>query len=84
MAGRPGFMLGIIAQLVVIDSNRRLSRIVRNLTELLHRSNWIMKYDSYAEHGIITPAMVTIVMLLNDIPLVWHRLVANLEMNSYN
>ena len=28
--------------------------------------------------------MVTIVMLLNDIPHVWHRLVANLEMNSYN
>ena len=23
-------------------------------------------------------------MLLNDIPHVWHRLVANLEMNSYN
>ena len=28
--------------------------------------------------------MVTIVMLLDDIPHVWHRLVANLEMNSYN
>ena len=28
--------------------------------------------------------MVTIVMLLNDIPHVWHKLVANLEMNSYN
>ena len=23
-------------------------------------------------------------MILNDIPYVWHRLVANLEMNSYN
>ena len=33
---------------------------------------------------IITPAIVTIVILLNDIPYVWHRLVANLEMNSYN
>ena len=32
----------------------------------------------------ITLAMVTIVMLINDIPHVWHRLVANLEMNSYN
>ena len=43
-----------------------------------------MEYDCYVEHGIITSAMVTTVMLLNDIPLVWHRLVANLEMNSYN
>ena len=43
-----------------------------------------MEYDGYDEHGIITPAMVTIVMLLNHIPHVWHRLVANLEMNSYN
>ena len=45
-----------------------------------------MEFDGYDEHGIITPAMVTItiVMLLNDIPHVWHRLVANLEMNSYN
>ena len=33
---------------------------------------------------IITPAIVTIVILLNDIPYVWHRLVANLEMDSYN
>ena len=32
----------------------------------------------------ITLDMVTIVMLLNDIPHVWPRLVANLEMNSYN
>ena len=43
-----------------------------------------MEYVGYAEHEIITPAMVTIVMLLNHIPHVWHRLVANLEMNSYN
>ena len=43
-----------------------------------------MEYDGYDEHGIITPAMVTIVMLLKAIPLVWHRLVANLEINSYN
>ena len=43
-----------------------------------------MEYDGYAKHGIITPSMVTIVMLLNDITLVWQRLVANLEMNSYN
>ena len=43
-----------------------------------------MEYDGYGEHEIITPAIVTIGMLLNDIPHVWHRLVANLEMNSYN
>ena len=29
-----GFVLGINSQLVEIDSNHRLSRIVRNLTEL--------------------------------------------------
>ena len=79
-----GFVLGITAQLVAIDSNHRLSQIVRNLTELLDRSNWTMECDGYDEHGNITPAMVTIVMLLNDIPYVWHRLDSNLEMNSYN
>ena len=31
MAGGPGFMLVINSQLVEIDSNRRLSRTVRNL-----------------------------------------------------
>ena len=55
-----GFVLGITAQLVAIDSNRCLSRIVRNLIELLHRSNWTMECDGYDEHGNITPAMVTI------------------------
>ena len=64
--------------------NCRLSRIVRNLIELLHHSNWIMEYDGSDEYENLTPAMVTIVMLLNDIPHVWHRLVANPEMNSYN
>ena len=76
-------MLGINSQLVEIDSNRRLSRTVRNLAS----SNIIVSVlwnDGYEEHGITTPAMVIIVMLLNDIPHVWHRLVANLEMNSYN
>ena len=43
-----------------------------------------MEYDGLNKHGITTPAMVIIVMLLNDIPHVWHMLVANLEMNSYN
>ena len=43
-----------------------------------------MEYDGSNKHRITTPAMVTIVKLLNDIPHVWHMLVANLEMNSYN
>ena len=43
-----------------------------------------MKFDGHDEHGNVTPAMVIIVILLNDIPHVWHSLVANLEMNSYN
>ena len=55
-----GFALEINSQLVAIDSNRRLSRIVRNLTKLLHRSNWTMECDGYDEHENITPAMVTI------------------------
>ena len=79
-----GFVLGITAHLVAIDSNRCLSRIVRNLTELLHHSNWTMECDAYVEHGNVTPAMVIIVMLTNSTSHVWHRLVANLEMNSYN
>ena len=43
-----------------------------------------MEHDGSDKCGITTPAMVTIVMLLNDISHVWHGLVANLEMNSYN
>ena len=43
-----------------------------------------MEYDGSNEYENLTSDMVTIVMLLNDIPHVWHRLVANLEMNSYN
>jgi len=82
--GRPRFVLGINSQLVAIDSNRCLSRIVRNLMKPLHHSNWIMEYYGSDEYENLTPAMVTIVMLLNDIPHVWHMLVANLEMNSYN
>ena len=70
--------------MVATDSNRHLSQIVRNLTEPLHHSNSIMEYDGSDEYKNLTPAMVTIVMLLNDIPHVWHMLVANLEMNSYN
>ena len=76
-------MLRINSQLVGINSNRRLSLTVRNLasTNIIVTVLW---NDSSDEHGIIILAMVTIVMLLNDIPHVWHRLVTNLEMNSYN
>ena len=77
-------MLGITVQLDAIDSNCRLSWIVRNLTELLHHSNWTKECDGYDEHGNVTPAMVIIVMLHNHTSHVWHRLDANLEINSYN
>ena len=50
----------IFAQLVAIDSNHCLSRIVRNLTEPLHRSN-LMECDGYEECANITPDMVTTV-----------------------
>ena len=76
-------MLGINSQLVEIDSNHCLSRTVRNLASP-NIVVIVLWNDGYEEHGITTPATVIIVMLLNDIPHVWHRLVANLEMNSYN
>ena len=44
----------------------------------------MMEYDGSDEYENLTSAMVTIVMLVNDIPHVWHMLVANLVMNSYN
>ena len=83
MARRPRFLLGINSQLVEIVSNHRLSWIVRNLNNpnIVVTGLW---NDGYGELGTFTPSMVTIVMLLNDIPHVWHMLVANLEMNSYN
>ena len=43
-----------------------------------------MQYDGSDEYEDLIPAMVTIVMLLNEVPHVWHMLVANLEMNGYN
>ena len=61
MAGRPGFVLGINSQLVEIDSNRRLSRIVRNLASTNIVVMVIMEYDGSNKHGITIPAMVTIV-----------------------
>ena len=42
-----------------------------------------MKHDGSDEYGITIPAMVTIVCFSIDIPYVWHRIVANLEMDSY-
>ena len=76
-------MLGINSQLVEIDSNHHLSRTVRNFASpnIVVTVLW---NDSYEEHGITTRAMVIIIMLLNDIPHVWHGILANLEMNSYN
>jgi len=60
-------VLGITAQLVAIDSNHRLSRIVRNLAEPLHRSN-LMEYDGYTERANIILDMVTIVcFILNQV-----------------
>ena len=41
-----------------------------------------MEFDGYDEYGNVTPAMVTIACY--DIPHIWHMLIANLEMNSYN
>ena len=61
------FVLGINSQLVEIDLNRRLSQTVRNWAS----SNIVVTVlwnDGYDEHGIIITAMVTIIMLLNDIP----------------
>ena len=54
-----GFVLGINSQLVEIDSNRRLSQIVRNSDSHQDRSNCVMEYDGSDEHGIIISAMVT-------------------------
>ena len=54
------FVFGINSQLVEIDSNRRISQTVRNLASpnVIVIELW---NDGYDEHGIATPAMVTIV-----------------------
>ena len=70
-------------QLVEIDLNCHLFRTVRNLASSNNLVT-VLWNDRYDEHGIIIPTMVITVMLLNDIPHVWHRLVANPEMNNYN
>ena len=72
--GIPGFVLGINFQLVEIDSNRRLSRIVRNLARsiivvtVLWNMMVRMKWNCNTCYGYYC-------MLLNDIPHVWHRIV---------
>ena len=76
-------MLGINSQLVEIDSNRRLSLTVRNLasSNIVVIVLWNMMVMMNMEYNT---GYRYYCMLLNDIPHVWHRLVANLEMNSYN
>ena len=59
--GMPRFVLGINSQLVEIDSNRCLSRIVRNLASPNIVVNCVMEHDGSNEYGITIPAMVTIV-----------------------
>ena len=68
--------------MVEIDSNHRLSQTVRNLASpnIIVTVLW---NDGYDEHGITT-SYGFYCMLLNDIPHIWHRLVANLEINNYN
>ena len=61
MGGKPRFVFGINSQLVEIDLNHHLSRIVRNSDSHQHHSNCVMEYDGSDEHGIIMPAMVTTV-----------------------
>ena len=67
LTGKVWVCVRIFAQLVAIDLNRRLSRIVRNMTEPLHRSN-LMECDGYEERANIVPDMVTIVcFILNQV-----------------
>ena len=59
--GMPRFVLGINSQLVEIDSNRCLSRIVRNLASSNIVVIVLWKLMVPIKYGIITPVMVTIV-----------------------
>ena len=83
IAGRPGFVLGINSQLVEIDSDRRLSQIVRNLASpnIIVTVLWNMMVRMNME---LLHQLWLLLYATNYIPHVWHRLVANLEMNSYN
>ena len=57
MMGEVWVCVRIFAQLVAINLNRHLSRIVRNLTEPLHHSN-SMDCDGYDEYENSTPDMI--------------------------
>ena len=65
--------------MVEIDSNHRLSRIVRNLASPNIVVIVLWNEMVRTKHEITTPVMVTIVCSLNDIPHVWHRIVANVD-----
>ena len=75
-------MLGINSQLVEIDSNRLLSRIVRNLTEFPFYRSVNGKWNGSKNE--ILNGYGYYCAIINNILHVWHGLVANLEMNSYN
>ena len=76
-------MLGINSQLVEIDLNRCLSSIVRNLASsnivVIVLWNVMIRINMELLHLLWLLLYVT-----NDISHVWHKLVANLEMDSYN
>ena len=76
-------MLGINSQLVEIDSNRHFSQTVGNLasTNIVVTLLWNMMVWMNME---LLHQLCLLLYATNDIPLVWHWLVANLEMNSYN
>ena len=75
-------MLRINSQLVEIDSNRRISRTVRNLASpnIVVTVLW---NDGYDKHELLHRLWL-LLYATKCIPHVWRRLVANLEMNSYN
>ena len=78
-----GFVLGINFQLVEIDSNRRLSRIMRNLASpnIVVTMLWNMMVRMNMELQYL---LWLLLYAFKWIPHVWHRIVANLEMDSYN
>ena len=82
--GMPGFVLGINSQLVEIDSNCRLSRTVRNLASpsIVVTVLWNMMVRMNMELQYLLWLLLYAFKI--DIPHVWHRIVANLEMDSYN
>ena len=75
-------MLGINFQLVEIDSNHRLFRIVRNLAS----PNIVVIVLWNVMVWINMELLHQLWLLLYALKMVyvWHRIVANLEMNSYN